>query len=200
MIILVSNQLVDGPVYGWQQHNFILGLTNVKSDHLTWVFSKLQQSIIIRDANVKYCTIVCGVDQLSCPFPIPLVRFLRFILMCAQKMADLLPKFSSKQHAKAAKRPWLPNCVDCLLKLADASMLQSSIDVILGLMVSIWLYANRENISNSIHLISYYTIDVFERSIIWLMGWPAGFKLNAPLDKFLGDLYLWMISLWAGRL
>jgi len=28
------------------------------------------------------------------------------------------------------------------------------------------------------------------------MGWPAGLKLNNNLDKFLGELFLWLISLW----
>lgn len=34
--------------------------------------------------------------------------------------------------------------------------------------------------------------------INWLMGWPAGLKLNNDLAKFLGDLFLWVINYWAG--
>ena len=36
--------------------------------------------------------------------------------------------------------------------------------------------------------------------INWLMGWPAGLKLNNDLAKFLGDLFLWVINYWAGML
>lgn len=32
--------------------------------------------------------------------------------------------------------------------------------------------------------------------IEWLMGWPAGLKLNSSLSKFIGELYLWLLSLW----
>ena len=31
----------------------------------------------------------------------------------------------------------------------------------------------------------------------WLMGWPAGLKLNGPLSRFLGELYLWVLQLWS---
>jgi len=31
------------------------------------------------------------------------------------------------------------------------------------------------------------------------MGWPAGLKLNTNLDRFLGELFLWMIFVWEGR-
>ena len=32
--------------------------------------------------------------------------------------------------------------------------------------------------------------------IIWLMGWPAGLKLNGELAEFLGALSLWVIECW----
>jgi phosphatidylinositol glycan class Q protein len=32
---------------------------------------------------------------------------------------------------------------------------------------------------------------------MWLMGWPAGLKLNSSLDKFLGEMYLWLIGVWS---
>lgn len=28
------------------------------------------------------------------------------------------------------------------------------------------------------------------------MGWPAGLKLNSNLSKFLGEMFLWLISVW----
>ena len=40
--------------------------------------------------------------------------------------------------------------------------------------------------------------DALADVIEWLMGWPAGFKLNGPLDKFLGEMFLWIIQLWRG--
>jgi phosphatidylinositol N-acetylglucosaminyltransferase subunit Q len=35
--------------------------------------------------------------------------------------------------------------------------------------------------------------------IDWLMGWPAGLKLNSELDSFLGELFLRLIELWKGK-
>jgi len=42
------------------------------------------------------------------------------------------------------------------------------------------------------------TTDRILRSLIeWLMGWPAGFKLNENLDRFLGRLFLYYIDKWS---
>ncbi|KXS20886.1 Gpi1-domain-containing protein [Gonapodya prolifera JEL478] len=35
-------------------------------------------------------------------------------------------------------------------------------------------------------------------TLIWLMGYPAGLKLNTPLTNFLGDIFLRLLSLWEG--
>ena len=45
----------------------------------------------------------------------------------------------------------------------------------------------------------HYGVDTLETLVGWLIGWPAGLKLNANLDRFLGNLFLWFISLWAGE-
>ncbi|KAJ1909155.1 pig-Q, partial [Tieghemiomyces parasiticus] len=42
----------------------------------------------------------------------------------------------------------------------------------------------------------YYAVTSLESMIEWLMGWPAGMKLNPQLDEFLGELFLWLIRLW----
>lgn len=43
------------------------------------------------------------------------------------------------------------------------------------------------------------TVFHLEQEIVWLMGWPAGFKLNSNLSRFLGEMFLWLISLWSGK-
>ncbi len=35
--------------------------------------------------------------------------------------------------------------------------------------------------------------------IRWLMGYPAGLKLNSYLSKFIGELYLWLLTTWNGN-
>lgn len=34
--------------------------------------------------------------------------------------------------------------------------------------------------------------------ITWFMGWPAGFKLNNPLNTFFGNMFLWALHVWRG--
>ena len=34
-------------------------------------------------------------------------------------------------------------------------------------------------------------------TLMWLMTWPAGLKLNSFLSKFLGELFLWMLDAWS---
>ncbi|KAJ9426416.1 phosphatidylinositol glycan, class Q [Fusarium oxysporum] len=46
-------------------------------------------------------------------------------------------------------------------------------------------------------LLQTYTVDALQSSISWLMGWPAGLKLNGELAAFLGDLFLWVIDYWS---
>lgn len=44
-----------------------------------------------------------------------------------------------------------------------------------------------------------FCIEFLENYLDWLMGWPAGFKFNANLTKFLGKLFLSMMALWRGK-
>lgn len=44
-----------------------------------------------------------------------------------------------------------------------------------------------------------YLLSYVVEMIRWLMGWPAGFKLNSNLDRFLGEVFLWMLSIWSGK-
>lgn len=38
---------------------------------------------------------------------------------------------------------------------------------------------------------------VVRRLIGWIMGWPAGFKLNDALDRFIGALFLVTLDTWS---
>jgi phosphatidylinositol glycan class Q protein len=43
-----------------------------------------------------------------------------------------------------------------------------------------------------------YTITSVQSLVRWLMGWPAGLKLNANLSRFMGELSLCMLDIWRG--
>jgi phosphatidylinositol glycan class Q protein len=48
-------------------------------------------------------------------------------------------------------------------------------------------------------ILSMYSIAALQRTISWLMDWPAGLKLNNELAAFLGDLFLWVIDHWSSE-
>lgn len=41
-----------------------------------------------------------------------------------------------------------------------------------------------------------YIVVTLENTVEWMMGSPAGFKLNHPLNNVLGPFYQFHISLW----
>lgn len=73
-------------------------------------------------------------------------------------------------------------------------------DVIIGIALGSYIIDNAEWAANAIsELLRVYTVEALQRSISWLMGWPAGLKLNSELALFLGDLFLWVIDYWSSE-
>ncbi|KAI0550972.1 N-acetylglucosaminyl transferase component [Xylaria curta] len=71
-------------------------------------------------------------------------------------------------------------------------------DVIIGIALGTYIIENAEWAADMINmLLDKYTIAALQSSISWLMGWPAGLKLNSELALFLGDLFLWVIDYWS---
>lgn len=74
-------------------------------------------------------------------------------------------------------------------------------DVIIGLALGSYIIEHADWVADQVNLLlRIYTVDALQRSISWLMGWPAGLKLNQELAAFLGDLFLWVIDYWSGKL
>nr|CAG8525791.1 7069_t:CDS:10 [Entrophospora candida] len=71
-------------------------------------------------------------------------------------------------------------------------------DIIIGVTFGSFLFNNSEHVANIIlkEYLDHYTIAKLVSMIDWLMGWPAGLKLNSDLNKFMGELFLWLIDLW----
>lgn len=71
-------------------------------------------------------------------------------------------------------------------------------DVIIGIAIGSYIIDNAGWVAGEIGvLLRQYTVEALHRSIEWLMGWPAGLKLNKELALFLGDLFLWVIEYWS---
>ncbi|PKS11244.1 hypothetical protein jhhlp_003005 [Lomentospora prolificans] len=72
-------------------------------------------------------------------------------------------------------------------------------DVIIGIAMGSYIIEHAEWVGQQIGIIlRTYTVEALQTSITWLMGWPAGLKLNNELAAFLGDLFLWVIDYWSG--
>lgn len=73
-------------------------------------------------------------------------------------------------------------------------------DVIIGIAIGSYIIENADWVSMQIDdLLRTYTVDALQSSISWLMGWPAGLKLNGELASFLGALFLWVITYWSSE-
>ena len=74
------------------------------------------------------------------------------------------------------------------------------IDFVLGISIFYYvLYANPQLgnvLQTSISLYTTAMLDWTEQLISWLMGVPAGLKLNTPLNDFLGTKFLTILRLW----
>ena len=74
---------------------------------------------------------------------------------------------------------------------------RNNVDHLIGLVISIYFYINTSMILTwTKNLYHSYAIEVTTSYIKWLMGWPAGLKLNSNLDKFLGEMFLWLLDCW----
>lgn len=74
-------------------------------------------------------------------------------------------------------------------------------DIIMGFALGTFLVDNHQALGAWMEwLIDYFTIDLIKATTMWLMGWPAGLKLNDKLDRFIGEMFLWLIAMWSAVL
>ncbi|RAL10893.1 uncharacterized protein BO97DRAFT_435759 [Aspergillus homomorphus CBS 101889] len=74
-------------------------------------------------------------------------------------------------------------------------------DVIIGIALGSYIIDNANWVAFQINsILTGWTVEGLQRTISWLMDWPAGLKLNNELAAFLGDLFLWVIENWAGNM
>lgn len=72
-------------------------------------------------------------------------------------------------------------------------------DVIIGIAIGSYIIDNATWVAWQINtVLSGWTVDGLRDTILWLMDWPAGLKLNTELAIFLGDLIVWVIDCWKG--
>ena len=74
-------------------------------------------------------------------------------------------------------------------------------DVIIGIALGMYIVERADVVAAWLgEVLETWSVHALQVSILWLMGWPAGLKLNSELGTFLGDLFLWVIDYWASCL
>jgi phosphatidylinositol glycan class Q protein len=82
------------------------------------------------------------------------------------------------------------------LQLRDDAV-RVCVDVLLGVAASLVLVLVARDVTPSLAAVeAWLTHDVVRKMIVWMMGWPAGFKLNGPLSRFVGELFLLFVDSW----
>jgi hypothetical protein len=73
-------------------------------------------------------------------------------------------------------------------------------DLFFGIIVGALLLYNREAILLNVDRANQFlTNQILKALIAWLMGWPAGFKLNDELDEFLGVVFMFYIDRYINK-
>eukprot|EP00058_Branchiostoma_floridae_P020625 XP_002606115.1 hypothetical protein BRAFLDRAFT_88025 [Branchiostoma floridae] len=110
-------------------------------------------------------------------------------------------KISDINFHACTSRMESPVCVLYRGRVCDLT-LSLVLDVLLG--VAVFLFLSKGNYTKTLatNLIPFadYVASELQALLHWLMGAPAGLKLNRPLDEFLGRFFLYHIQLWIGYL
>lgn len=74
-------------------------------------------------------------------------------------------------------------------------------DIIIGITMSKLILEHRNTVVGYLcyAIDRLLTVD-FEHTVMWLMDWPGGLKLNTELASFFGELVLWVIQFWGSCL
>ncbi|XP_050531164.1 phosphatidylinositol N-acetylglucosaminyltransferase subunit Q isoform X2 [Daktulosphaira vitifoliae] len=78
-------------------------------------------------------------------------------------------------------------------------LLSCLFDAILGTMclhMLVAMFTSSEKLFYFLSNISYYIIKALQGTLQWLMGSPAGLKLNDPLNSLLGTCFLYLVNIW----
>ncbi|XP_006812078.1 phosphatidylinositol N-acetylglucosaminyltransferase subunit Q-like [Saccoglossus kowalevskii] len=89
------------------------------------------------------------------------------------------------------------------LYIRKGNMLSSIVvDILLGVAVMLWLihYDYPNLLASQIMQLVDVIGGELQKLLAWMMGVPAGLKLNSQLDMFLGKFFLYHVYLWLGYL
>lgn len=110
-------------------------------------------------------------------------------LESSRNKSHLIRNLSAKKNALMQLPKWNIQSINLAFFLA--------VDALIGSVVALCIANYLPNLPTSFSTLrSSWSIGSYKNLMNWLMGWPAGFKLNNNLNKFLGEMFLWMLSVW----
>ncbi|KAG0241250.1 phosphatidylinositol N-acetylglucosaminyltransferase subunit gpi1 [Actinomortierella wolfii] len=106
------------------------------------------------------------------------------------------------QYIMVRKRAWINTSVTRAQYISFYnSMWLVANDIIIGVALGSFLISNNKYMAQVLErYVKDYTIDSISAILEWLTNkteYPAGLKLNPELNPFLGQLFKWLIELWA---
>uniref|UniRef100_A0A4W5QRH9 Phosphatidylinositol glycan anchor biosynthesis, class Q n=1 Tax=Hucho hucho TaxID=62062 RepID=A0A4W5QRH9_9TELE len=169
----------------------------VKLTH--WQSEGREGSIIVelmKQASTPVCLLTTWILTLSsvCLPRILNVRPMRFI---SSKLSTCVQLSYRTEHLQTVSSPTRATTHNHFMRKANI-FVSFFVDVSLGLLLVSWMY--RENrigkLANTLVPAADHIAKELEELLQWLMGAPAGLKMNRALDQVLGRFFLYHIHLW----
>ncbi|XP_071383413.1 phosphatidylinositol N-acetylglucosaminyltransferase subunit Q isoform X4 [Centroberyx affinis] len=170
----------------------------LKSTH--WQSEGREASIVVellKQASVPLCLLVSwllSVWAWICSIRILSVYPVRFL---SSKLSTCVQLSYRTEHMKTLSSPKPAATHTHFMRKANI-LVSFMVDVALGLLLISWLY--RENritvLANTLVPAADHVAKELEELLQWLMGAPAGLKMNRALDQVLGRFFLYHIHLW----
>uniref|UniRef100_UPI003AAAD474 phosphatidylinositol N-acetylglucosaminyltransferase subunit Q n=1 Tax=Centroberyx gerrardi TaxID=166262 RepID=UPI003AAAD474 len=170
----------------------------LKSTH--WQSEGREASIVVellKQASVPLCLLVSwllSVWTWICNIRILSVYPVRFL---SSKLSTCVQLSYRTEHMKTLSSPKPAATHTHFMRKANI-LVSFMVDVALGLLLISWLY--RENritvLANTLVPAADHVAKELEELLQWLMGAPAGLKMNRALDQVLGRFFLYHIHLW----
>uniref|UniRef100_A0A8K9WTC9 Phosphatidylinositol glycan anchor biosynthesis, class Q n=1 Tax=Oncorhynchus mykiss TaxID=8022 RepID=A0A8K9WTC9_ONCMY len=170
----------------------------VKMTH--WQSEGREGSIIVelmKQASTPVCLLTTWMLTLwtsLCSSRILNMRPMRFI---SSKLSTCVQLSYRTEHLQTVCSPTRATAHNHFMRKANI-FVSFFVDVSLGLLLVSWMY--RENrigkLANTLVPAADYVAKELEELLQWLMGAPAGLKMNRALDQVLGRFFLYHIHLW----
>ncbi|XP_074511886.1 phosphatidylinositol N-acetylglucosaminyltransferase subunit Q [Sebastes fasciatus] len=170
----------------------------LKSTH--WQTEGREASIIVelfKHASVPLCMLISWLLSIwtwICDIRLFSLYPLRFL---SSKLSTCVQLSYRTQHMKTLSSPKPAAGHTQFMRKANI-VVSFLVDVALGMLLMWWLY--RDNhitmLANTLVPAADHVAKELEELLQWLMGAPAGLKMNRALDQVLGRFFLYHIHLW----